>query len=173
MFTHYTLSDTQVFEIAKTNAATNICLSEKMVDASKAHGLANVMAQVMELTVSSSAQYKKIYDEWLNSFYLRKNVNSLAPVCQELNGNMDRLTAGLTDFYNSTAADLNQSRAEEMIRISRTLSNMGKMNTYVYQPVFPQVVYKEQTPESQNFLVKTGSGITQCRIARTNFVFCL
>lgn len=173
MVAHHRLDEKQVLFIAKANAATNVCMSEKALDKSHAYEFSSIAAQVLDLTVFDQDFYKLWYEEFLRAIYAEKNSGKIASSCAELNRELPNLTSGLRAFHQNIARELGVARARENSDIAAAMGNFRRNSTVAYQPTFPAIQYKNELPKSQNFLIRTDSGLTQCRVTSSNFVFCL
>ena len=173
MVAHITIEDRATYNIAKTNAYTNVCLSDKMMDRQRAFEFSTMAAQFLDLVVFNNDLYKKTYESNLESAYQLSKRGAISGECKTLENDLPKVTEYLHENYNSIAQRLGKLRAEENRQIAQSLSNFRLATTPIYQTSFPQFEYTQEQPRTQTYLVNTKSGLTQCRVTNNNFVFCL
>lgn len=175
MVAHIRINNSESGFIAKGNAFTNFCLSKNMMNRQTAYEFSTVAAELLDLVVYDNNYYKITYDntisEWDGLF--QKNPSEAAPTCKELENKLPEITAKLQKNYISYARELGVARSEENRRIAESMSNFRVPNTPMPQMNFPNVNFSPEKSQTQNFLVNTKNGITQCRVTNGNFVFCL
>ncbi len=170
MVAHTTIDNKAVYEIARANAATNVCVAEKAVDRQRAYEFSTMAAQFLDLVVFDQSYYKQVYDQQLESLWAARNSSD----CGKLEGELPRMTTYLHDNYNRIAANLGQRRAEENRQIMESMSNFRSTATYSSpQPQFPPLQFRPEQPATQNYLVNTRRGLVQCRVTNNSYVFCL
>lgn len=175
MVTHIRIDSTQTAFIAKGNAFTNFCLSKNMLNRQVAYEFSTVAAEFMDLVVFDNDYYKATYENTVsgvNEEY-QKAPAGFAPACHELEKDLPTVIVKLGSKYREYARELGVARSEEIQRITQSMSNFRVPNTPIPQMNFPNVQYSEEQSHRQNFLVNTKSGLTQCRVTKNNFVFCL
>lgn len=175
MVAHYRLNPQIVQRLALTNAATNMCLAQGMIDKTVAYDFSNTAAQYLDLTVSDGDYYKQEYDKtWKELSADVGNVAKMTEFCHFLEtDDLPKGTTHLRQHYAQVAQDLHVARALENQHIAQAMRSFG---TFAPQPVtmvFPKVTYKSEPPAAQNYIVNTKSGLAQCRVTETNFVFCI
>jgi hypothetical protein len=175
MFTHIRIDNFETAAIAKANAATNFCLSKSMLDRKNAYEFSTVAAEFLELVVFDNEFYKTTYERNVSMFdgFNKNDPAGSAPACQQLETELPAMTAKLLSNYRSYAQQLGAARSEESRRLAESLSNFRLPNTPAPQMNFPSIGYSKEPSPSQHFLVNTKDGLTQCKVTKSNFVFCL
>lgn len=174
MVYHHKLYPAAVQQMAQANAATNLCLAENKVNKGLAFAFSNTAAQYLDLTVSDSKYYKQEYDTAWNSMYANVgDIAGLTRFCSDLEANLPRMTSNLQERYANVAQDLKVGRAIENQQLMQTMSSFGAQASQPIKFSFPSVTYKNEQPTAQNYLVNTKSGLVQCRVTSTNYVFCI
>jgi hypothetical protein len=173
MVAHTTLDNAATSDLAKLNAYTNVCLSDKMMDRQSAYEFSTIAAQFLDLVVFDNGVYKKAYEGNLDAALATSKRGANVNECTSLNRDLPQITTTLRGSYNSIAQRLGRMRAEENRQIAQSLSNFRLATTPIYQPSFPQFEYTQEQSRTQTYLVNTKSGLTQCRVTNNNFVFCL
>jgi hypothetical protein len=178
MVAHIRISNTQTEFIANGNAYTNFCMSKNLIDRQTAHEFSTVAAEMLDLVVFDNDRYKSTYENAvlaMDANYKRDSAGA-APTCEKIEGDMPKVIADLRTAYNKYAGEPGVARSEENKQLAQSMSNFQLPSTpmpQIPQMNFPNVGYSQLQSPSQNFLVNTKSGITQCRVTRNNFVFCL
>ncbi|WP_423680484.1 hypothetical protein [Undibacterium sp. WLHG33] len=175
MVAHIRIDSTQTAFIAKGNAYANFCLSKNMLNRQAAYEFSTIAAEMLDLVVFDNDFYKTTYENGvsgLNENY-QKDPSGAAPACQELERNLPTVIANLSNVYRKYAQELGVARSEENQRLAQQMSNFRLPNTPIPQMSFPNVRYSQEQSKTQNFLVNSNSGLTQCRVTSNNFVFCL
>lgn len=178
MFTHITVDNMQTAWIAKGNAATNFCLSKNAINRQAAFDFSTVANKFLDLVVFNNDFYKTTYEtsiSELNSEHER-NPNGTPASCKLFNDMLPGLTAQITNIYRNYAQQLGIARSEESQRLAQSMRNFQVPNTptsQVSQPSFPNFDYTQEQSQSFNVLVNSKSSITQCRVTKSNFVFCI
>ena len=175
MVAHIRIDKTEAAYIAQGNAYTNFCLSKNMLDRQTAYEFSTIAAEMLDLVVFDNDYYKTIYENTVsgvNEEY-QKAPAGATQACQNLENRLPTVIAKLRSNYKDYARDLGVARSEENQRIAQTMSNFRVPNTPIPQMNFPNVQYTQEQSHTQNFLVNTKSGLTQCRVTKNNFVFCL
>jgi len=175
MFAHIRIDNLETAAIAKANAATNFCLSQNKMDRQNAYEFSTVAAELLDLVVFDNEFYKASYEgniSMLNEFNL-KDPAGAAPACLQLESKLPEMTAKLLSNYRSYSKQLGAARSEESRRLVETMSNFRVPTTPTPQMNFPSVGYPKEPSPTQHFLVDTKSGLTQCKVTKSNFVFCL
>lgn len=175
MVANIRVDSTQTAYIAKGNAFTNFCLSKNMLNRQVAYEFSTVAAEFMDLVVFDIDYYKTTYENTIlgaNEEY-QKSPAGAAPACYELEKDLPAIIVKLGSKYREYARELGVARSEENQRIAQSMSNFRVSNTPIPQMNFPNVQYSQEQSHTQNFLVNTKSGLTQCRVTKNNFVFCL
>lgn len=175
MVPHIRLNSQLTAIIAKTNAYVNFCMSQNSINKQIAYEFSTVAVELLDLVVYDYDFFKNTYDNTM------KEVNSShasSPAdtsyqCKSLEPEVPKLTARLQDNYSKFSTELGIARSEENQRIAQSMSNFRVPNTQVPQMNFPKANYSQEKASTQNFLVNTKNGITQCRVTNGNFVFCL
>lgn len=173
MVAHSTMDKEGTYHIARLNAYTNVCLSDKMMDRQRAFEFSTIAAQFLDLVVFDNDVYKKAYEGNLDAALATSKQGANVNECTSLNSELPQITTALRDRYNSIAQRLGKLRAEENRQIAQSLSNFRLASTPIYQTSFPQFEYTQEQSRTQTYLVNTKSGLTQCRVTNNNFVFCL
>jgi hypothetical protein len=178
MFTHIRIDNMQTTWIAKGNAATNFCLSKNAINRQSAFDFSTTAAEFLDLVVFDNDFYKSTYEAAIseaNSEHER-NPNGTAASCKSFSDMLPGLTAQVTNAYRNYAQQLGVARSEEYQRLAQSMRNFQVPNTpipQVSQPSFPNFNYTQEQSRSFNVLVNSTSGITQCRVTKSSFVFCL
>jgi hypothetical protein len=178
MFTHITIDNMQTAWLAQGNAFTNFCLSKNAVDRQVAFDFSTVTAAMLDLVVFNNDFYKSTYESTiagLNSEHER-NPAATPAGCRSFSDKLPSVTAQVTDTYRNYAQQLGAARSEEYQRLAQSMRNSQVPSTpmpQVVQPSFPNFNYTQEQSQSFNVLVNSKSGITQCRVTKNNFVFCL
>ena len=175
MVAHIRIDSTQTAFIAKGNAYTNFCLSKNMIDKQKAYEFSTIAAEMLDLVVFDIAFYKTTYENIVSAAMeeYQKAPAGAAPACRDLEIYLPKQTTELRLAYQNYARELGVARSEENQRIAQSMSNFRVPNNPIPQMNFPNVQYSQDQSHPQNFLVNTKSGLTQCRVTKNNFVFCL
>lgn len=175
MVSHIRIDSTQTAFIAKANAYTNFCLSKNMINRQTAYEFSTIAAEMLDLVVFDIDFYKTTYENtvsMVNEGYL-KDIAGVVPFCQDVEKQLPRHITELQSTYQKWARELGVARSEENQRIAQSMSNFRAPNTPIPQMNFPNFQYSQEQSQTQNFLVNTKSGLTQCRVTKNNFVFCL
>lgn len=175
MVAHIRINNTQTEFIANGNAYTNFCMSKNLINRQTAFEFSSIAAEMLDLVVFDNDFYKSTYENTVLSMdaeYKRDSARA-TPACEKLEGNLPKVIAELRTAYSKYAGELGVARSAENQRIAQSMSNFRLPNTPIPQMNFPNVGYSQQQSQTQNFLVNTKSGLTQCRVTRSNFVFCL
>lgn len=178
MFAHITIDNMQTMWVAKGNAAANFCLAHNAVDRQSAFDFSVAAAAFLDLVVFDNDFYKSTYETMIGQLNAEHGSNPAATSvsCKQFGDALPRLTAQVTDTYRSYAQQLGVARAEESQRLAQSMRSFQLPNTPMPQrpqPVFPNFSYSQQQSQSVNVLVNSSSGITQCRVTKNSFVFCL
>jgi|GEM_PF-5345761 len=175
MVAHIRIDNTETGFIAKGNAYTNFCLSKNLLDRQTGFEFSTVAVEMLDLVVFDNDYYKSTYENTvigLDSEY-QKNSNGAGPACSELEKTLPSVTAKLFNNYRDYAKELGIARSGENKRLAESMSNFRLTSTPIPQMNFPNVEYSQEKSKTQNFLINTKSGLTQCRVTNGNFVFCL
>lgn len=175
MVANIRVDNSQIAYVAKGNALTNFCLSKNMLNKLVAYEFSTVAAEFMDLVVFDIDYYKTAYENTIlgaNEEHQRSAAGA-AQACQKLENDLPVFTVKLSSRYREYARELGVARSEENQRIAQSMSNFRVPNTPIPQMNFPNIQYSQEQSHTQNFLVNTKSGLTQCRITKSNFVFCL
>lgn len=175
MVAHIRIDSKQTAFIAKGNAYTNFCMSKSLINRQTAYEFSTVAAELLDLVVFDNDFYKTSYEntiQEMNDGYL-KSPDGAGPGCKGLEENLPKVTTELNDAYRKYAQELGVARSDENRRLAQTMSNFKLPSTPVPQMNFPNVNFSQEKSSTQNFLVNTKSGLTQCRVTNGNFVFCL
>lgn len=175
MVSHIRIDKTQTAFIAKGNSYVNFCLSENAINKQAAYDFSTVAAEMLELVVFDNDFYKNTYEDNIASTYAEKqnNPSSVEPSCRQLEEKLPEITANLRTAYRSYTRQLGVSRSQEYQKLAESMANFRPQNTPLPQMTFPNINYSQEKSKTQNFLINTGSGLTQCRVTNGNFVFCL
>lgn len=180
IFAHIKIDNSESGFIAQGNAYTNFCLSNNMIDRQLAYDFSTAAAEMLNLVVFDNKFYKTTYDKSLmeiNEDFTRNSAQAAASACSDLQKHLPTVTENLRKKYHYYARELGIARSEENKRLTQQLSNFNSSATKIPQtqvPMnFPNVEYGQKQPQTQNFLINTKNGITQCRVTKSNFVFCL
>jgi hypothetical protein len=179
MVAHIRIDNEEAAFIARANAYTNFCLSKNMVNKQTAYDFSTTAAELLDLVVFDNDFYKATYERAVSDVAERDRRNSAeaGPECEKLDKNLPTVTAKLRSNYRGYAKELGVARSEENQRLAQQMSSFKLPNTPTPQispPMsFPNIGYAQQQPQAQNFLINSKSGLTQCRVTKNNFVFCL
>lgn len=176
MVAHIRIDSTQTAFIAKGNAYTNFCLSKNMIDKQIAYEFSSIAAEMLDLVVFDIVFYKTTYENTISAAIeeYQKAPVGVASACHDLEIiYLPKQTTELRRVYQNYARELGVARSEENQRIAQSMSNFRVPSTPIPQMNFPNVQYSQEQSNTQNFLVNTKSGLTQCRVTKNNFVFCL
>lgn len=179
MFDHIRINSAKTAYIAKGNAYTNFCLSKNMLDKQLGYEFSTVAAEFLDLVVFDNEFYKNTYENAVAAVDAdyKKDSNAAAVACKSLEGDLPKVIAEFRTVYSKYAEDLGVSRSAEYQKIAQSMSNFSLPATPMPQTPaprdFPNFGYAQQQPQTQNFLINSKSGLTQCRVTKNNFVFCL
>lgn len=168
---HIRIGSAETDKLAQLNAVINSCVAANAVDKQKAYELSLVVADYLDLVVFDLDFYKQSYER-----YLPSAAEEAARGCAGADVDMPKLAAEIRRRHNEAAASLGRARAVEQAQILATLGNLGSSTPSYAAPApqqFPPLNFTSTPPPAQNYLVQTRGGMVQCRVTRSNYVFCI
>lgn len=146
-----------------------------MLDRQTGYEFSTIAAEMLDLVVFDNDFYKTTYEDSVSglSESYQKDPAGATPSCQELEKKLPSVIANLRNTYRKYAQELGVARSEENQRLAQSMGSFRLPNTPIPQMNFPNVRYSQEQSKTQNFLVNSKGGLTQCRVTTNNFVFCL
>lgn len=173
MVPHTTIDRTATYEIARTNAFVNVCLSDRMIDRQNAYKFSIAAADFLDFVVFDNDFYEESYESnFVEALELSKRGANATP-CESLNNELPQITQLIRATHAESGQRVAIMRAEENKQILQSLNSVGSTADFDTQVTFPKLQYSREQPSTQTYLVNTESGLRQCRVTTSNFVFCL
>lgn len=175
MVAHYTITDSATRLLAGVNAAINVCLADKKMDPAQAYNFSALAADYLDMVVFDSGVYKSAYASAFDGAYGMRNTAQFDADCAAGNSALPAVTAKLQQQYAYAASQLNIARASESAAFAQTASNFGKGGAPAFVPTYPPNIQFSSAEEQKTkaYLVNTGSGLKQCRVTKSSYVFCI
>lgn len=173
MFSHFTLDDGLAANIARGNAAVNLCMSKGLMDKNLGYAFNSISAQILDITVIDRRLYAERYEHEFNASAQRP---SLETYCAEGERMLPQVTQDLAVRYGRISHQLRVARAEEQQQIAAMMRNFGSgwnQTSYATAYSWPRIKYAEQPSAPAAYLVNTSNGMVQCRTTNKNYVFCM